>query len=173
MVVQGVCGETTQDMRVRFQAHVLDQVPQVAIILGGTNDLSMRVSPSTILENLQFFYEQAQAHGILPVAVTVPSVREDVWANDHSADGQSTGRYTPEIERAIALRVMLNQSIKELGRERNFAVVDWFAETCESRTQALALEYSNDGVHLTRTGYRRLAELIWIQVLEDFVKNSD
>jgi lysophospholipase L1-like esterase len=47
--------------------------------------------------------------------------------------------------------------------------VDWFGKTCEVGTQALAREYSNDGLHLTEAGYRKLAELIWVQVLEDLV----
>jgi lysophospholipase L1-like esterase len=81
VLVRGVCGETTQDMRLRFQEDVLDHLPQVAIILGGTNDLSLGISLAAMMENLSFFYEQAQAHGILPVAVTVPSLCEDCWQN--------------------------------------------------------------------------------------------
>lgn len=170
VMVQGVCGETTQDMRERFQSQVLAPLPHVVIILGGTNDLSLSISSAAILENLQFFYEHAQAHGILPVAVTVPSIREDAWQNDHSAGEESGGVLTSVLERGIALRVRLNQSIKELGRQKNFPVVDCFTETCESKTQALAIEYSNDGLHLTTTGYQKLAKLIWTQVLEDMVK---
>ena len=41
IVVRGVCGETTQDMRLRHQRDVLDHQPQMAIILGGTNDLGL------------------------------------------------------------------------------------------------------------------------------------
>jgi len=164
--VQGVCGETTQDMRLRFQKAVLDDQPNVAIILGGTNDLGWGVPPDRILENLIFFYEQAQAHGLLPVAVTVPSLREDTGQIEDDEDGQAFRVHTPAVERAIALRLRLNQSIKDLGQVRHIPVVDWFGETCEVGTQALAREYSNDGLHLTEAGYRKLAELIWVQVLE-------
>jgi len=52
-------------------------------------------------------------------------------------------------------------------------VVDWFAETCDPQTQALAFEYSNDGLHLNTLGYRKLAELIWTQVLEDLLKKLE
>ncbi len=173
VVVYGVCGETTANMRDRFQSHILDSLPQVVIILGGTNDLSVSISSAAILANLQFFYEEAQAHGILPVAVTVPSLREDVWRDEVSAGSQSKPGISITLEHAIAQRVMLNQSIKELGRQRNFPVVDWFTETCEPMHQALALEYSNDGLHLTTTGYHKLAELIWSQVLQDLTKQSD
>lgn len=173
VLVHGVCGETTQDMRVRFQAHVLEHLPHVAIILGGTNDLGLGVSPAAMMGNLQFFYEQAQAHGILPVAVTVPSLREDTWPNDDADGGVPTSRLSPVIEEAIAQRVAVNQTIKDICRERQIPVVDWFAETCEPHTIALAPEYSNDGLHLTTTGYRKLAEMIWEDVLADLLARHE
>ncbi len=169
VLVRGVCGETTQDMRLRFQEDVLDHRPQVAIILGGTNDLGLGFSLTSMMENLGFFYEQTQAHGILPVAVTVPSLRDDAGEDVVFDKDQSLRRLTPTVERAIGLRVTLNQSVKDLSRERHIPVVDWFAETCEVGTQALASEYSNDGLHLNTMGYRKLAELVWKQVLENLL----
>lgn len=172
IVVRGVCGETTQDMRLRHQRDVLDHQPQMAIILGGTNDLGLGISQKVIMENLSFFFEQAQAHGILPVAVTVPSLQENCWPNEGCEEGQSQSGLSPAVEQAIVQRVMLNQSIKDFGQERHFPVVDWFAETCEPKTQALAPQYSNDGLHLTAIGYRKLAEMIWEQVLEDLLEEK-
>jgi len=166
VVVKGVCGETTPDMRVRFQADVLAYEPQVAIILGGTNDLGCGFRSEVILDNLRFFYEQAQAHNILPVAVTVPSLRDD-FEQDHSSHGSPI---TAFMEEAIALRVGLNRAIIELARSGHFPVVDWFAATCESGTQVLASDYSNDGLHLNTMGYKKLADMIWTQVLEDRLK---
>jgi lysophospholipase L1-like esterase len=157
-------------MRRRFHTDVLAHEPQVAIFLGGTNDLGCSITPDMILDNLRFFYKQAQTQSILPVAVTVPSLRDDFeWDYDCSM-GQAV---SVAVERAIALRVILNQAIKELGRDWHFPVVDWFAETCETSTQALASEYSNDGLHLNTIGYRKLAEMIWTQVLEDLLKDLE
>ena len=173
VVIHGVCGETTQDMRTRFRAQVLDLLPQVVIVLGGTNDFGLSLPSITIFENLQFFYEEAQTRGILPVAVTIPSLREDIWQDDTSVDLLAMGDMTPAIQEAISLRVHLNQQIQECGCQRKFPVIDWFTETCDPITQALALEYSNDGLHLNDAGYRKLAELLWTQVLEDVVKNMN
>jgi lysophospholipase L1-like esterase len=172
VLVHGICGETTQDMRLRFQEDVLEHLPQVAIILGGTNDLGLGINSSTIIGNLGFFYEEAQARGILPVAVTVPSLRDDVGQDVVFEKCQSLRGVTPTVERAIVLRVVLNQAIKELSCERHIPVVDWFAETSEVGTQALAHEYSNDGLHLNTMGYRKLAELVWKQVLEGLLKKG-
>ena len=169
VVIHGVCGETTQDMRVRFQRDVIVPKPHVAIILGGTNDLGCGISPDAIMDNLRFFYEHTQSQGILPVAATIPSLRDDS-GQDHTYETTQSGQeVTAALEQAIALRVMLNQSIKELGHTQQFPVVDWFTTTCESQAQALAPEFSNDGLHLNSAGYRKLAELVWNQVLEDLL----
>lgn len=170
VVIHGVCGETTQDMRTRFRVQVLDLFPQVVIILGGTNDLGVNLPSVTIFENLQFFYEEAQVRGIFPIAVTIPSLREDIWQDDTSGDAHAMSGMSPAIQQAISLRVNLNQQIQKFGSQKKIPVIDWFTETCDETTQALALEYSNDGLHLNTAGYRKLAELLWTQVLEDLVK---
>ena len=169
VLVRGVCGETTQDMRVRFHKDVLSHSPHVAIILGGTNDLGLGMTLNLIMENLQFFYDQTQAKEILPVAVTIPSLRYERWEMTEVEEGAKS-EISPAIQQAIDLRVVLNQSLKDFCEERHIPVVDWFTETCELKTQLLTSEYSNDGLHLTTAGYRRLAEMLWMQVLEDVLK---
>ena len=169
VLIRGVCGETTQDMRVRFHVDVLDPLPHIVIIVGGTNDLGWGITPPTIMENLRFFYEKAQAHGILPVAVTVPSLRDENRQSNESKEGLPMSAVSPAIKKAIAQRVTLNQAITDFGENNHFPVVDWFSKTCEPCTQTLATEYSNDGLHLTTQGYRKLAGLIWTKVLEEML----
>lgn len=125
------------------------------------------------MENLMFFYEQAHAQKVTPVAVTVPSLRDDSGQGYSDETSQSGQGLTGAVEQAIALRLMLNQSIKELGHAQQFPVVDWFTATCESPAQALAAEFSNDGLHLNTAGYRKLAELVCSQVLEDLLSKQN
>ncbi len=167
VMVKGVCGETTQDMRVRFHQDVLAHVPQIVIILGGTNDLGCGMRPEAILENLRFLYGQAQAQHILPVAVTVPSLRVE-YGQDH--DGPGGSAITAFMQEAIDLRLAINQDIIKLGQVCRFPVVDWFAETGDPKTYELISAYSNDGLHLNTIGYKKLAEMIWEQVLAGLVK---
>ena len=115
---------------------------------------------------------EPQNPSILPTVVKLPSLREDTWPNDDPEGGVQTARLSPAIEQAIAHRVTVNQAIKDMCKERHIPVVDWFAETCEPDTYALAPEYSNDGLHLTTAGYRKLAEMIWEDVLADLLKRQ-
>ena len=154
--VSGVCGELTAEMAARFHRDVIEEAPQYAVILGGTNDLGWNVPPAEIRGNLVAMYEAALEAGIRPVAVTVPSLR---------IEGQSTG-LEDWVRDAVSRREELNRLIREYCDSNAMPVVDLFAETAEPGTRYLAARYSNDGLHLTTEGYRRLADLLYERVFQ-------
>jgi acyl-CoA thioesterase-1 len=155
VVTSGVCGEVTSDMVRRFAHDVVRHAPAYVVILGGTNDLGWNAEPSGIMHNLRTMYEQARASGIVPVAVTVPSIRADT-GNDLVV--------VPWIQDHIARRRLLNQDIITYCEEAAMSCVDLFGATAEPETGHLAEAYSNDGLHLTTMGYRRLADLLYDEV---------
>lgn len=104
----------------------------------------MERQPAEIIRHLITMYEQASAVGVRPVAVTVPSIR---GFDDH-----------------IARRRELNALIAGQCADRALPCVDLFTATSEPETGRLALEYSNDGLHLTTAGYELLARLLYEQV---------
>lgn len=149
VMVSGVCGELTGEMTMRFRRDVLDRMPASVVILGGTNDLGWNAAPAEIMRNLMKMYEGALAAGIKPVAVTVPSVRIEGG---------------PEFDAYVRHRQDLNRLIADYCGRRHVSCVDLFAATVEPETQFLAAMYSNDGLHLTTEGYRRLADLLYQEV---------
>ncbi len=156
VLISGLCGELTDEMARRFQHDVIMKRPASVVILGGTNDLGCMVHPEAIMRSLASMYDAALAANIRPVAVTVPSIRiaGDVGAGDGRAwlDGH------------IQRRRELNGLILRACRERSLSCVDLFAATQEPGSGWLAQPYSNDGLHLTTLGYRRLAELLYEEV---------
>jgi lysophospholipase L1-like esterase len=167
VAVSGLCGETTGEMVSRFRRNAEPQRPAWAVILGGTNDLGGSIAPTDIMDNLTDMYEWALAQGIRPVAVTVPSIRlggdfEDASrAPDWSTVQHEAVRWVADH---IARRRMLNRLIMGYCARRGMACIDLFADTAEPNTGQLAARYSNDGLHLTTDGYRRLADLLYEQV---------
>ncbi|HTP41645.1 MAG TPA: GDSL-type esterase/lipase family protein [Nitrospiria bacterium] len=140
VIVSGVNGELTGEMAFRLARDVIAVKPDVAVILGGSNDLGWHAQPAAIMRNLVTMYERCRSAGITPVAVTVPSIR-----------GADT---------LIPARRALNQLILDYGRSRPQLAVDLFTATAEPETHRLAERYSNDGLHLTTEGYRVFAELV-------------
>jgi lysophospholipase L1-like esterase len=154
--VSGVCGELTGEMSMRFRRDVLMRRPRYVVVLGGTNDLGWNGRPPDIMRNLLKMYELAQAERVIPIPVTVPSIRIEpdrggreacAWLEDH-------------LER----RMQLNLLIRQYTDSKNLSCIDLFAATAEPTTRLLSPQYSNDGLHLTTLGYRRLAELLFDQV---------
>jgi len=176
VVVSGICGELTGEMAMRFRPDVLQHHPAYVVVLGGTNDLGWNARPADIMRNLLKMYELALAAGIQPVAVTVPSIRLGMeegegpstpWgAGSGGMDGQ--GWVTEHIER----RQMLNRLISDYCTSRGVAWIDLCAATQEPRTMRLAAAYSNDGLHLTTEGYRKLATLLYEQVFAARLKRQ-
>ncbi len=154
--VRGVCGELTGEMATRFRREVLQARPNYVVILGGTNDLGWQARPSEVMRNLLKMYELARAESIIPVPVTVPSIRVE------------TGAGGPEVEEFLTLhlraRKELNGLIQAYADSKGLACLDLFSATAEPSGGQLMSQYSNDGLHLTTAGYRLMAERLYEQV---------
>lgn len=143
----------------RFRNDVISHQPSHVVILGGTNDLGWNAKPADIMRNLVKMYESARAARIVPVPVTVPSIRVEEASGSPDAE-EWIGQH---LER----RGELNDLIREYAVSKQLRWVDLFTATAERPTYQLAQEYSNDGLHLTTAGYRLLAQLLYDQVFAD------
>ncbi|MGC4095877.1 MAG: GDSL-type esterase/lipase family protein [Nitrospira sp.] len=150
--ISGICGELTGDMVMRFRRDVLSHQPRYVPILGGTNDLGWNTAPSDIIRNLTVMYEQTRAMGSLPIPVTVPSIRVE------GDPGGAVGREW--IAEQLARRSRLNKLIQEYADTNGLAYVDLFTATMDPTSGQLAERYSNDGIHLTTSGYQLFAEQV-------------
>lgn len=151
--VSGICGETTGEMVLRFRLAVLERHPQMVIILGGTNDLGWNADPAEIMRNLIKMYELARASSIVPVPVTVPSIRVDLGGENPDAAAW--------LAEHIQRRQRLNALIADYAQRKNLRHVDLFTATAEAESCMLAEPYSNDGLHLTSSGYRVFGRLVY------------
>jgi lysophospholipase L1-like esterase len=154
--VSGICGELTSEMAMRFRRDVLEHRPDHVVVLGGTNDLGWNARPADIMRNLVKIYELARASQIMPVSVTVPSLRVDVTGGGRDAEAW--------LEQHVERRRELNRLILEYAASNQLPCVDLFAATADPDTSQLAAQFSNDGLHLTTAGYRLLARALYDQV---------
>jgi acyl-CoA thioesterase I len=154
--ISGICGERTSEMVGRFRHDVVQLQPRYVVLLGGTNDLGWNAQPADIMKNLVKMYEFARAARIVPIAVTVPSIR--VATISESPDAEAW------LGQHLSRRVELNGFIQEYALSEGFPCIDVFGATVDSTTGQLAAVYSNDGLHLSTAGYRLLARLLYDQV---------
>jgi lysophospholipase L1-like esterase len=149
VLIRGVSGELTADMALRLDRDIIALKPDYAVILGGSNDLGWGLQPKEVMQNLVAMYERVRSKGIQPVATTVPSIRG--------------------FDSLIPPRKVLNNLMIEYCRTQEQPFVDLFMATAEPETLRLAEHCSNDGLHLTTEGYRRLAELLYHGVFKPAV----
>jgi acyl-CoA thioesterase-1 len=168
----------------RFPKDVLRHAPAWAVILGGTNDLGSNVRPAAVMDNLIRLYELAQAAGVRPVAVTVPSIRVGGGPTPVATEG-ATGTHVPPtptdrlplevrqwLNDHIERRLTLNRLIAGHCAAQRLSCLDLFTETAEAETLQLAARYSNDGLHLTTLGYERLAILLYERIFATAVATT-
>jgi lysophospholipase L1-like esterase len=147
---RGVNGDTTLGMLNRFRRDVVSLKPRCVIILGGSNDIGWGVPVEEIYSNLKRMYVKALEEHITPVACAVPSILG--------------------FDSLIPPRRKLNQMIKHYCTENGLPFVDLFTATADPHTGRLLKQYSDDGLHLTEEGYRRIAEEIFAGALKEMVK---
>jgi lysophospholipase L1-like esterase len=146
IIVKGISGEMTEEMPGRFSRDVLALLPGYVVILGGSNDLGWGVEPVRIMDNLLGMYKDSLDAGIVPVAVTPPSILG--------------------FDPLIPPRQRLNAMIKEHAAALGIPCVDMFTASAEPETFRLAGRCSNDGLHLSTEGYRLLADLLYDEVFK-------
>ncbi|MBA5870542.1 MAG: hypothetical protein GDA68_11180 [Nitrospira sp. CR2.1] len=159
VAISSVCGEVTGEMVLRFRAAVLDRRPQVVIVLGGTNDLGWNADPAEVMRNLLKMYELARANSIVPVPVTVPSIRVELGGENPEAAAW--------LAQHIQRRQRLNALITDYAVSKGLRCLDLFTATAEPNSLMLAQPYSNDGLHLTTSGYRLFGQLAYERLFAD------
>lgn len=169
ILVTGICGEVTVEMVNRFSRDVVAQAPEIAVILGGTNDLGCGEDPQRICQNLEHMYRVALDAGMQPVGVTVPSI--SIEANEFDLTGREDSRLDHPlpgwVQTHIDRRLVLNQKILEVCQALNMKCLDLFGETSEGPHQLLASRLSSDGLHFNTAGYEVFARLVWRHLLTE------
>jgi lysophospholipase L1-like esterase len=132
----GVNGDDTNGMLWRFSQTVVTEKPEIVVIWGGINDLGAAKDPEQVMENLTKLYDLCRETGATPVACTL----------------------TPTRLTSTKIR-RLNELIRAYASEKDLVLVDLFYGLVDVEGN-LRQEYSDDGVHLTQTGYRRIAEIV-------------
>ena len=132
----GVNGDDTNGMLRRFRQSVAIEKPEIVVIWGGINDLGAAKDPEQVMENLTKLYDLCGETGATPVTCTL----------------------TPTRLTSTKIR-RLNELIRAYASEKDLVLADLFSGLVDMEGN-LRQEYSDDGVHLTQAGYRRIAEIV-------------
>ena len=138
----GVPGDTTAEMRGRFDRDVLAYKPNVVFILGGTNDLGHKISQATTIANLKAMVVAAKSKGIRVFLMTIPP--------------DSFTSMAPYID-------SLNGAIVRLGNANSVVVIDIHSPLSTS-TGVYVRKFTSDGLHFSVLGSATVATTVHSRV---------
>lgn len=150
LINRGYSGQTTSQMLLRFRKDVITLNPKAVVILAGINDIAKNTKfydLKTVAGNIFSMVELSKAHDIIPIICSVLPADKFVW--------------NPEIiptQKVIDLNVIL----EDYARKNNVMYLDYYSVMYNGKG-GLKSRFTNDGVHLTKEGYKILSNQI-IQV---------
>jgi lysophospholipase L1-like esterase len=139
---RGISGDTTGQMRARFDHDVLPLRPQLVHIMGGTNDLWRGLpgdDAGLAIANLIDMAERAASGGACVILAAPPPIAPSAL---------------PMFSHADLLPVM-RSALERHCREAGYLYVDYAVSLCDA-AGVLRPAFTTDGVHLTRKGYRAM-----------------
>ena len=150
LINRGYSGQTTSQMLLRFRKDVISLNPKAVVILAGINDIAENTrfyDLNTVADNIFSMVELSKANDIIPIICSVLPADKFTWS--------------PEIiptQKVIDLNVIL----EDYARKNNVVYLDYYS-VMNNGKGGLKSRFTNDGVHLTKEGYKILSNQI-IQV---------
>jgi lysophospholipase L1-like esterase/uncharacterized protein YjdB len=144
---RGVSGQTTSQMLSRFQADVVNLMPAVVVILGGTNDIAGNGGPTTVKKiqgNIASMAQLAKTNGIQVVLCSVLPVLSYSWK--------------PEVKPVDSI-ISLNSLIKTYAQENEMIYADFYSALVNEQ-KGMKAGYSGDGVHPNLAGYKVMEPIV-------------
>jgi acyl-CoA thioesterase I len=133
VVNYGVVGNTTAEMLDRFPRLIPGHGYTKVVILGGTNDVLLKVDPEITIRNLETMADNVTQQKAEPILCEIPPIF-------HNYDPTDRSDYGPTV-------VSLNRRIAQLAATHHWKLVDYYSPIAGHPS------LSSDGVHMKSRGY--------------------
>lgn len=146
---RGIGGQTSYQFVVRFRPDVINLKPALVVINAGTNDVAENTCPfdlNTTFGNIVSMVELAKANKIKVILTSVLPASAFRWNN----------KITDAADRIASL----NALIKEYAQKHKIPYVDYYSSMVSGEERSLNPNYTKDGVHPTKEGYKVMEALI-------------
>lgn len=146
---RGISGQTTYQFLVRFNDDVVNLRPEAVVINGGINDIAENnyaYDEMRTLGNIRAMAEIAEANGIKVILASVLPADRFSWR--------------PEAVGIQDKVVSLNRLLKALADKKGYPYVDYYSGMVDPETGGMKAGYSDDGVHPTDSGYRKMESIV-------------
>lgn len=158
VINRGISGDTTDGVLKRLPESVFQLSPSKVFLMIGTNDLPEKKNDQDIVNNIRKI--------ITEIRDKCPNTKiylESIYPVSN-ARHKKIKRFI--VSKRNNERIMrINQSLEALAHEKEISYIDVYSRLVDE-TGNLRLEYTVEGLHLTVSGYRVVAEVLKPYVME-------
>lgn len=140
----GINGDTTLGMLTRIEPALKYFNPDIVLVLGGVNDLSLKSKSNRVFANLVNIYRIIKHYGATPVACEILNVQFDPEINSKSSLFLSSKKVHKKV-------IALNKKIEAFSDYDNLPFIPF----SNNFTTEMYLE---DGLHPNNLGYQVMSE---------------
>lgn len=149
---KGIGGDTSGGLLARFQQDVVQNKPDLVVILGGTNDLWWDLDINLILANIFAMACQAQHRDIAPVVgLPLPLFMENIRNQNMMAPIAGWDRYINKLSELV-------NALAVAAKESEIACLDFYHLFLDTNQKVRGDFFLEDGLHPNKQGHRLMAE---------------
>ncbi len=148
LINKGFPGDTTTGLLSRSYNDVISKVPDVAIVLIGTNDLLLGRKHDTIIANILLLLEELASSSILAIPAAPPPILKDM-AETSWDSGLDYDKISHELE-------FLVNSLRYQIKKRKLPFIDFYNLFMNLKINSLN-PYYIDGIHPNADGNLKMA----------------
>ncbi len=138
---KGINGDTTARFITRLDS-VIRLKPVLCFIMGGINDISLGISNPEIFENYVLIIHKLKTNNIKPV------IQSTLYISDALYDSEKINQKVSDLNRQLAV----------FAKQNDIDFIDVNGRL--SGKTGLMADFTNDGLHLSPSGYRAWKEVL-------------
>ncbi|OBR90386.1 multifunctional acyl-CoA thioesterase I and protease I and lysophospholipase L1 [Clostridium ragsdalei P11] len=150
IINKGIPGNTTGEMKERFQKDVVEFKPSKVLIMGGTNDVFLKTNINDILKNIDIMVQMCEKNKFVPIVLTPLPVKDDIVEKTWFKD-----RDYGEVDQGLC---KLRELLVEYGKKKNIGVID--VGTILAADSKMKEYFLDDGIHVSKEIHNEIAKII-------------
>ena len=152
IINSGIGGDTSGGMLGRFYHDVVRHKPEMALIMGGTNDLWWDLDINLIQANIFAMTCQAEFHNIAPVVgLPLPLCMENIRLQKMMSP---IGGW----ENSVRKLTRLVDALANSARENDIVFLDFYHLFLDDKGEVQGKYFLEDGLHPNKEGHRLMAK---------------
>jgi len=153
---RGISGDVTEGVLYRLQS-IINLKPSKVFLMIGTNDLARNVPPQAVFDNIVVIVEQ----------IRQKSPETEIFVQSILPVNATLGMFKGHTSKTSEIK-WVNSKIKEWSAsQQGVTYIDLFIHFKNENDDFLNLNFTNDGLHLTGSGY-----ILWSQIISPFVRGN-